>query len=510
MVITYAATQRHISAEAARLAHAAATEPNLLPWHAALVKLQERDVEGAAEIAAKAFSNGASIQERETVINCICHIAYHGSNEGHWLETLVLLGAEAGLSACAYSAANMIQERAKSPADHSLAGRYFEQASLHSQNPSIRASSICNGCTAVRDGLITGTPDWPKAVEIYEQAADLGLAAAMFNAANVSAWLIQKGHMEYAEQAAHWLNTLIAKVDAGEDFVDMGGAAEVQHIYGMAKNSLAQLHAENLVAKVDVNLILEMADAQHNPDQAKRMRARAFEYRLQMTALESKPAAWQNWLSVLSVMGWQLAEEPIDLTTGRSRTVLGKVLKFKCEHGSPLVLAVADAVETESNGGVSRLATICQHMQKQFGGACMAVGAKALFVEAQVGDKGFNHYTVCISASEHIDLVPIWLGATTDDVVWAMANKSAGFNSFTTDNGNMIAVLVNALGTQQPVDGIHFPEAIYVNVGDMFHTPVFDYEQARALGSKATPAAIQAALDDVKEYWINRKPIGRG
>jgi len=472
---------------------------SLEPWRNALLRLQDGDVEAASEIAAKAFSNGASLEDRKIVVDMISQVAIENNSYGHWFETLLLQAAEGGLSHCAYNVGNLITERASSPADYALANRYYSQAAKHATDPATKASALVNSCVPIRDGLFTGKPDWKRAVEIYEEAGELNLAVGMFNAANVSCWLKDEGEFGYAARAVDWLNKLIDRADGGESFVDIGGDVEVREVYWMAKNRLAELHALDQVEAVDIDLILEMAAAERNPDRAAWLRGRGYEHRLRKTAVTAKPAAWSNWLSVLTLLGWELDCEPTALDLGPN-TGDSRLLKFKREEGAPLALAVVDLDEIESNDGVYRLLELASDLQAKFDGPCLAIGSKGLFVK--IPESGMS-YTVCVSCSadETLVLVPVWPGSTADDVAAQMEQKGIKYAEHNTDNGNTIAILVNALGTGRKVDGVNFPEAIYVNAGGIFKTPVFNVEQAIELDSHASPTEVASALTSLKEHF---------
>lgn len=483
------------------MTHRSRSTPALSAWRDALLRLQDSGVEAAAEVAAKAFNNGASLEDREVVIDVISRVAIENQNHDHWYETLLLQAAEGGLSRCAYNVGNLITQRAATPADHALANRYFTQAAKHSTDPATKASALVNSCVPIRDGLVTGQPDWKRAVEIYEEAANLNLAVGMFNAANVSCWLKDKGEFAYAARALHWLNKLIAKVDAGESFIDIGGESEVLEVYSMARSLLAELHAMDQVEVVDVDFILAAAFDELCPGRAAWLRNRGYEHRLRKSAVTSKPAAWANWLSVLTLLGWELACDPTPLKLGPN-TGDSRLLKFKREQGPSLALAVVDLPEVESNDGVYRLSDLARDLQKENDGPCLAIGEKGLFVSLSTpeGDRSYTMFVTC-SDDHSLDVVPVWPGATADDVAAQMARKNDKFNEHNTDNGNTIAILVNALGTGRSVDGINFPSAIYVNVGSVFNTPVFTVEQAIAFGSKSTRAELMRAFKGVHGYF---------
>jgi TPR repeat protein len=473
------------------------------PWCKALVALKGGDVEAASEIASKAFNNGASLAERESVIDMINMVAFENDRHGHWFETLLIQAAESGLGTSAYNVGNLITGRASSPADHALASRYYTLAAKIATDPKTKASALVNSCVPIRDGFITGKPDWIRAVEIYEEAAELNLAVGMFNAANVSCWLKDKGNFAYAARAVKWLTKLISGVEAGATFVDIGGDAEVREVYSMAKVRLAELHAMDQVERVDVDLILEVAAAERCKHRAAWLKGHAIEHRLRKTELEAKPAAWENWLSVLTVLGWELESEPNPLNLGPGSGD-SRLLKFKREKGAPLALAVVDREEIESNDGVYRLTVLASSMRDELDGPCLAIGSKGLFI-SMTTPEGDKSYTVLMSATDDgmLDLVPIWPGATTDDVADLMEEDGLKYFDHNADQGNTIAILANALGTGRKIDGEHFPAAIYVNVGSFFNTPVFTVEQGVKLGSKSAPAEIEKALKDVNEYFCS-------
>ncbi|ORL54964.1 hypothetical protein B7H20_28770 [Pseudomonas aeruginosa] len=483
------------------LEHQSREDVILEPWREALRRLQAGDVESAAEVAARAYHNGASLEDRRGVIDLISQVAIENKTHGHWFESLLLLAAEGGLSSCAYNVGLLILERAKTANDHALAHRYFTQAATNATDAATKASALVNSCEPIRDGLITGRPDWQRAVEIYEQAAELNIAVGMFNAGNVSCWLKDKGQFAYAARAVKWFTHLINRVDTGGTFVDLGGDAEVHQVYQMAKSRLAELHALNQVEVVDVDLILAAAKAEPDSERAAWLLSRAYEFRLRRTAVQAKPAAWENWLSVLSLLGWELDAEPVPMDLGPGSGD-SRVLTFKRDQGAPLALAVVDLDEIENNGGVYRLVKLANNVKAVHPGPCLTIGAKGLFVQIDKAD-GHSSYTVFVSTNSEgvISLIPIWPGATTDDVAKLVDVQGPKYAANNTDEGNTIAILVNALGTGTPVDGKSFPEAIYVNVGGFFNSPVLTVEQARSLGCELPAKDLADALAGVKAYF---------
>jgi len=501
MTVTNPDSQNFIEPALTLLEQLSARDESLIPWRDSLRHLLSEDVESAAELAVKAFSSGASLDVRRIVIDLISQIAVDNNAAGHWYETLLLMAAEGGLSHCAYNVGNLITERANTPADHALAYRYFSQAAKHATDPSLKASALVNSCASIRDGLLTGKPDWERAVEIYEQAAELGLAVGMFNAANVSCWLKDKGQFAYAARAAKWLNRLINAVEAGEAFVDIGGDAEVQQVYRSAKSRLAELHAMDQVEIVDIDFILSTAKEEPDPDRSAWLHCRGYEHRLRGTPVIAKQAAWANWLSVLTLMGWTLDSDPVALNLGPGAGD-SRLLTFKRDNGAPLALAVVDHDEVENNDGVYRLVDLVETLQATHPGPCLAIGAKGLFVQVNKKD-GLSSYTVFVSADENgvIDLIPIWPGASADDVAAQMEDERPRYGVHNTDEGNTIPILINALNSGRTIDGVSFPEAIYVNVGASFHTPVFDVQEAKDLGCESSTSEISAAISAVKDHF---------
>ncbi|PMV89756.1 MULTISPECIES: hypothetical protein [unclassified Pseudomonas] len=169
-----------IEAGLLQLEHRARSDASVAPWRDALLHLKSGDVESASEIAARAYGSGASLEVRREVIDTISMVAVEKGEHGHWYESLLLLAAEGGLSHCAYDVGNLISQRASTLAEHVLAHRYYTQAAKNSTDPATKASALVNSCDPIRDGLLTGEPDWEKAVEIYEQAAELNLAVGKY------------------------------------------------------------------------------------------------------------------------------------------------------------------------------------------------------------------------------------------------------------------------------------------------------------------------------------------
>lgn len=479
------------------------------PWRDALLSLQAGEVEQASEIAARAYNNGASLEIRRIVIDLISKVAVENGEQGHWWESMLQLAAEGGLSHCAYNVGNLISQRASTVDDHLLAHRYYTQAAKHSTDPATKASALVNSCYPIRDGLFSGTPDWEKALEIYEEAADLNLAVGMFNAGNVACWLKQKGQLEYAARAAKWFNKLINAVESGASFVDIGGDEEILPAYRSARSLLAELHAMNQVEVVDVAFILSAAKDDPDPQRGAWLLNQGYDHLLRTTAITAKPTAWQNWLSVLTVLGWEQARDPLKIDLGPD-TGDSRVLTFKRRSGPPLSLIVVDLDEVVSNGGVSRLADLCSDVQAAEAGPCLAIGAKGLFAHVNKEDD-YNSYSVLIGVDEEGDiaLIPIWPGASTDDVALLIESNAPRHTDANVDDGNTIPIMVNALGAGVSLSGDSFPVAIYVNVGGFLNSPVFSVAQGLCLSQHLreplSANAIEEALREVNAHFAERE-----
>jgi len=499
-------TAMMIEAGLLQLEHRAISDASVAPWRDALLHLKAGNVESASEITARAYGSGASLEVRREVIDTISMVAVEKGEHGHWYESLLLLAAEGGLSHCAYNVGNLISQRASTPAEVALAHRYYTQAAKNSTDPATKASALVNSCDPIRDGLLTGTPDWEKAVEIYEQAAELNLAVGMFNAGNVSCWLKDKGQYAYAARAVKWFTRLIQAVDEGRPFVDIGGYSEVLPAYRSAKSRLAELHAMNQVDVVDVDFILSAALDDPDPQRGAWLRNRGYDHRLRSTPVRAKPAAWENWLSVLSIMGWELDSTPVELNLGPD-TGDSRLLSFKRASGAPLALAVVDLDELESNGGVYRLAELANDIQATHTGPCLAIGAKGLFVQVNAADS-YNSYSVLVSTdADKISFVPIWPGATPDAVAKLVEGDAQLYTEENADRGNTIPILINALGAGESLSGDSFPVAIYVNVGGFINSPVFSVEQGLSLSHHLIhplkAEAIAEELAGVKAHFAD-------
>lgn len=483
------------------LEHLCLTNSTLEPWRDAVRHLLSGNVEAASEIAFKAFNNGAPLDHRINAIELISRVAVEGGAHGHWYESLLLMAAEAGFSDAAYNVGNLIEKRANTEADHALAHRYFTQAARNATDPRTKASALVNSCGPIRDGRFTGKPDWVRAVEIYEQAAELNLAVGMFNAGNVSYWLKEKGEFGYAARAVKWFTRLIDRVDANLPFVDIGGAEDIQPSYDSAKSLLATLHAMDQVETPDVDFILSVATTEPNSERAAWLRNRAYDLKLRNTAIQAKPAAWENWLAVMSLMGWKLhgKPQPLNLGTGTGDS---RLLKFSCEQGDPLAFAVVDLDEIANNGGLNRLHELVNEIKSTHSGQCVAIGAKGLFFQV-TQDAGYSSYTVCVSSDEGgvPVAIPIWPGVTTDDVVDLILKARPRYRTDNTDAGNTVAILINALGSGMSLNGENFPEAIYVNVGDVFNTPVLNVQQALALSTGLSAEEIIREFEGLKAHF---------
>jgi hypothetical protein len=229
-------------------------------WKAVVLMAQNKGVDEAIKTATRLLSKSTyllvpstdphRIRELaviELIISNISNMALMSQSPTDNLVDLFCLAVDMGFHDQAYNAANGVFERASCVDDYKRAQSYFKIAIATIQDPSLKAAALVNYCPILRDGLISGKPDLPAAIETYEKAAKLGLIQAMFNVANVCMWQINKGNGENIEKARFWINVLIEKIELNENFLEMDDQSLFPDISGQALYWLARYNLDGLI-----------------------------------------------------------------------------------------------------------------------------------------------------------------------------------------------------------------------------------------------------------------------
>jgi tetratricopeptide (TPR) repeat protein len=297
-------------------------------WGTALLIASNGDLPGAARLVTellksihvKPYSPDTRLEDYpelidqiiyDVVIGTLANLASLRTKALPEITEMLCSAADAGYYQSAYNAANGLWEAAKTREDYKRAEHYFKIAINTIQDKSLKAASLVNYAELVRDGLITGKQDYPGAIAIYEQAADLGLVTGMFNAASVAMWEVSIGKKDLIEKAAYWFNRGIEMVDAKKSLPPMDHPETIKRAYAEALVQLADFHISEKIRGADVEFGLKLAQKieSANPDETA-MKNWLLEVGLskRITGL-SHPAvmsASHSWHYLLENLGWKL------------------------------------------------------------------------------------------------------------------------------------------------------------------------------------------------------------
>lgn len=264
------------------------------------------DVDRAATCALNALDTPMERKLVDSLISTVNNLAYHANNYSPLVTQLLCKAADSGYHQHSYNAANQLISHARTPEEFRVAERYFKLAMAFTENPALQAAAHVNYCPIIRDGLISGVPNWPAAVEIYETAARMGLVKAMFNAANVSDWLVSKGDRSYAARAVHWYEYALDYRANKKPTLDMEMPAELDEVFQQCMLGLSGCHIDSRFEGADLEegirwaktaLQAGLEDARHNLGVG---------YTRRLTRMTTEPhrLPGENWRAVLSQLDW--------------------------------------------------------------------------------------------------------------------------------------------------------------------------------------------------------------
>lgn len=274
------------------------------------------DVDRAAECVIGALS---STMEREIVnsmLGLVNNLAHETDHYPKSVNAMLCKAADAGFHKYAYNAANQIMAGAKTRKAYREAERYYKLAMAFEENPGMQAAAHVNYCPIVRDGLISGTPDWPAAVEIYEIAARMGLVKGMFNAGNVCSWLAGRGDKAYGERAAYWFKFALDVRASGKSTLDMETPAELEEVFEQCMVGLSACHIDSQFDGADLEEGIRWAKvvADRGNEHGRHNLGVGYMRRLATLAAKPEGSPGANWRSVLSKMDWRFEGEIVSQT----------------------------------------------------------------------------------------------------------------------------------------------------------------------------------------------------
>lgn len=331
-------------------------------------------------------------------------------------------GAEAGWVECCYNLAMVISDQwedtqlndqARRPPRNQvekvdglyakvIAKKNFE-ADEDRGSEHLRTAAMVNRAAITRDGLLTGSRDWPGAVRLYEEAAELGNVVGALNAGNVSEWLARKGEPGYAQRAVKWFVKAIQMVEAGEfNEQHCSKKAALERAEG-ARTAVAHLVMDGL-ASAEGDRFVASLTAEHEMTCSRgghQARVRKFIERVKGAREPAAPTPAGNWVRALSLLGWQMGTPKFERSVfddpgikGRTIRMESFVMPSKRSRETVRVIVVWDPC-LPLDGGFDRIvAAIAQWRKRDQDSYLMAVGRKAV-----------------IKVNENLEFTPAWMAA---------------------------------------------------------------------------------------------------
>lgn len=468
--------------------------PAAKAWHEALVKLNAFEVEGAAVLANTAIGNGLDNGLVEYALSSINAVAVLNGIRGPAIEAMTIRAADSGFPELAFNAGNYLISHATTPEVFRQAEHYYRLAAEQSKDNATRAAAMVNHAAIVRDGSVSGHPDLVAALALYEQAANLGLMAAMFNAGNVSLWLVDQGHMQYADSAVKWFDKAIGTVEAGIPSSDQISDEVRMDLYASARLRLAEMHARELFPDASFTTCRTLLEPYLGKDpHAQWVLNTALEIQMCKSVVNPARTAGGNWKSVLGLMRWNvLSITPFDHGMVRGVAAKGDLLTIEAEPGSTMTLIVMDNFVHPQHESFSVMVDLAYGYFDELGHPCFITGSKGYF--ANVADTDYS--LLFHIAGDEFTSVPVWPGATCSEVLaLSVLPETNRFTDTAADVRNCIPILVNALDEGQALMGEGLPVALWLGAGPSLRLPILSGKEPGRIGLIISQSAQE--IDDL-------------
>lgn len=442
--------------------------------------------EHAAKCAASAISSKLDRRAVDSMISLASNLAYAGNNTRS-LSELLCKAVDCGFLSHAYNAANVIMDMAQSAGEYLKAEHYFTIAMKHGEDRAIQAAAHVNYCAIVRDGLVSGRPDWPRAEEIYEMAARMGLAKAMFNAGNVCSWLADAGDREYGARAAYWFRFAIDHLEAGKTILDWESTAALQaEVVDRCKLALSALNIDAQFdgAQLEVGIGYAKELASRGDAQARHNLGVGYSHRLERLSFKPSGSPGETWREVLAQLDWSfegnVATELVPMPGGGKSLAPIKVdrLSAVMKDGSVLPLFVTHEACLPLFDGIDRVCAIASLLTAAHSGSFLLLSRKAIFVE----QANRSHTPVFVWHNDRLTMQALWMGSTVDSI---LGHAEEGVDFLDERFGNwscMIPIAVNVLDEGRIVAEDAVVSQPYIGVGAPWRMPFFDKAHLNTLG----------------------------
>lgn len=412
------------------------------------------------------------------------------------LDTIIPMlraAVDVGILECAYNVANHLAKRAKSPEDYKVAARYYQIAMKQTDDRSLQAAAHVNYCEIVRDGLITGKPDWPQAVVIYGKAGDLGLVRGMTNAGNVCAWIANSDvsdaeAREYAALCVYWSERALAYVANGSPRLTMDDEVGLMRDTSTCRLNLAAMNIDDRFERADLERGIQYTlEVSSDEPTAARFRNIGVSKRLQRLAVEPSKNPGENWRAVLRALGWSTSDVITQETfSAESRSKRGEAdtMKFDCfqvrlTDGTSRPFLVGHDAMLPSRGGFDDIEAVAEKINKRHLGGYFMVPRKGYFV--RIEDEIYTPVVVA-DPDGGLGLQSLYYDAMPEDLIAHLRAdddlETIGYSC----QDCMISIAVNALDEGLVIAADAHPGVGYVDAGDGWCMPFVRQESLLAMG----------------------------
>lgn len=444
------------------------------------------DVERAAKCVIAAIPGGLDLELLKAATGIVNNLAHAEDNFSPSVKVLLCQATDRGLHTYAYNAANQVMSDARGVKGLKEAERYFKLAMAFSENPALQAAAHVNYCPIVRDGLISGKPDWPAAVEIYETAARMGLVKAMFNAGNVSSWLANKGDRAYGARAAYWFRYALDYRDAGKPRLDMETLEELGEVFDQCMLALSACHIDSKFddAQLEEGIRWARLLADRGDFNARSNLAVAYRHRLEALAAKPQGEPGANWRTVLSQLDWQfedkLTTHEVAIVAESGERELTKVdrLSVVVKNGLSVPLFVAHEPCLPIHGGIDLLFGIAETLVGHHPEGFFLLSRKAVFMESD--EAIFT--PVWIYHKEKFNPQSLWLGASAQMLLDNAAAEVDFLDSRFGNWGWMLPIAVNLMDEGAVVAKSMERPVPWVGVGGSWRMPFRNKRLLAGLG----------------------------
>lgn len=456
------------------------------PWYRALMLVKEMKIDEAALLVAKSCKDGFLDDSlKRIVLDEISSLAVLNDVDGPGIESMWSTAADHGYLDLAYNAGNQILWRKanKTVDDYKVASRYFQMAIERSSKDSIKYSAVTNYAEIVRDGLISGSKDWLGAVALYEEAGDKGLLNAMLNAGNVLLWLVESGDSSYSHRAAAWFERIITHVESGQNYLDLGGHEEAVEKLKIAKIRLVGMHLDGFLGEPDLEQCQKLLDTYVGDEMASNMFGRLSSLKLieQVSLLSSSDN--NSWAKLFSAAGWSFTWDSFDFGLISGIKASGRLFYIETSGKFEMTILAFDYFTHSSVDHEEMYKKIALEMSVQSGKPIFVVGKKAFFLKVQ--ERMFDAINVMVNGN--LEFVPIWPGATSDQVYQTLNDPfEFRFIPGRDDPNNTIPRIVNAIDEGITIENGRLPNAISIMVDKILAMPIHRPDEPARIGLPVT------------------------